>query len=367
MKITIDRNVLQGALSHAQSVVERRASIPILSNVLLRAAGTQLELTATDMDLEIVEAVEVQVWRKGAVTLPAHTLYDIVRKLPADASIEIDASKGAQATIKAGRSTFRLGCLPIEDFPKFETGDMRHQFKLPAADLRGMIDRTRFAISTEETRFYLNGIFLHRCDTGLRAAATDGHRLARVERDAPIGTLDMPGIIVPRKTVGEVRGLLDGITGDVSVAVSDTKIRVAAGSVVITSKLIDGIFPDYERVIPTGNDKVLEINPKALADAVSRVSIVSGDNCRAVKLTLTRGSLVLAASNPDGGSAIEELDVSYGSAPLEVGFNGRYLLDVLGQVAGPVIRFTMADAAAPTIVTDPEDARTLYVLMPMRV
>lgn len=367
MKITVDRNTILAALGHIQSVVERKSTIPILANVVLRVAAGQLQLTGTDMDMEIVEAIPVNVERKGAITLPAHMLHDIVRKLPADAVVEIDAKKGAQVTVRAGRSTFRLGCLPIEDFPTLDTGDMGHTFVMPAADLRAMIDRTRHAISTEETRFFLNGIYLCAHGGALRAVATDGHRLARVDRDLPHGAAGMPGVIMPRKMVSEVRKLIDAVTGDITLSLSGTKIQVTTGAVVVTSKLVDGTFPDCERVIPVGNDKLVEVDPAALADAVARVSIISGEKSKGVKLTLTRGSMVLSTSDPAGGSATEELDCTYSGPALEVGFNSRYLADALGQISGPTVRMELADAAAPTLVRDRGDERALYVLMPMRV
>jgi DNA polymerase-3 subunit beta len=374
MKITIERAALLRSLGHVQSVVERRNTIPILSNVLLRAGDGELALTATDMDLEIVESVPAEVLRPGSTTAPAHTLYDIVRKLPDGSQIELDCADGAMLTLRSGRSNFKLGCLPIEDFPQMAGGDMAHRFALQAGDLRTLIDRTRFAISTEETRYYLNGIYFHaargRTEAGpavLRAVATDGHRLARVEMPLPEGAEGIPGVIVPRKTVAEIRKLIDEAADRIEVSLSETKIRFGFDSVVVTSKLIDGTFPDYERVIPTGNDKVLEVDARVFASAVDRVATISTEKSRAVKLSLGQGSLVLSATSPEAGSATEELEVSYSSSPLEIGFNSRYLLDITQQIEGEFARFTMADAASPTVVRDVADGAALYVLMPMRV
>ncbi len=372
MKFVIERSALLRSLAHVQSVVERRNAIAILSNVLIDAKGGRLGLTTTDMDLAIVDTAAAEVAQEGTTTAPAHTLYDIVRKLPEGAEVEIDASgDGAQLLLRAGRSSFTLACLPKEDFPALADGELPHQFALPAAELRALIDRTRFAISTEETRYYLNGIYCHAAESEgvrvLRAVATDGHRLARVEMPLPDGATDMPGIIIPRKAVAEIRKLVDETTEPVDIALSDSRIRFTLGDVVLTSKLIDGTFPDYERVIPTGNDKILEVDCEAFTRAVDRVSTISSEKSRAIKLAVGAGSVVLSATSPDNGSATEELDASYGAEPMEIGFNSRYLLDITQQIEGEGAQFSMADAASPTIIRDTADQSALYVLMPMRV
>ncbi|CAO3416488.1 DNA polymerase III subunit beta [Azospirillum endophyticum] len=376
MNITIERAALLRSLGHVQSVVERRNTIPILSNVLLRAGDGELSLAATDMDLEIVETVPATVGRPGGTTAPAHTLFDIVRKLPDGSQVELDiAGDGTILTLRAGRSQFKLSCLPVEDFPQLSSGDLKHNFSVAAADLRGLIDRTRFAISTEETRYYLNGIYLHAAKSKmgsletpvLRAVATDGHRLARVEMPLPDGAEAIPGVIIPRKTVTEIRKLVDEAADRIELSVSDNKIRFGFDSVVVTSKLIDGTFPDYERVIPVGNDKVMEVDAKLFAAAVDRVATISTEKSRAVKLSLVRGALTLSATSPESGSATEELEVNYAESPLEIGFNSRYLLDITQQIEGEGAQFTLADAASPTIIRDVADSTALYVLMPMRV
>jgi DNA polymerase III subunit beta len=381
MKLIIERVAFLKALGHVQSVVERRNTIPILSNVLLRAdsggeSGSALALSATDMDLEIVERVPARIERAGRVTAPAHTLYDIVRKLPDGAQIEIETS-GERSTmvLRCGRSTFTLACLPPEDYPVMASGELAHRFTLTAAELKSLVDRTRFAISTEETRYYLNGIYLHATKSDevpvIRAVATDGHRLARVEMVLPEGAAGMPGVIVPRKTVLELRKLVDESEDEVQVALSETKIRFATGEAELTSKLIDGTFPDYDRVIPTANDKVLEVKCKDFAEAVDRVSTISSEKSRAVKLAIAPGSnggsLAVSATSPENGTAIEELEVRYLSEPLEIGFNSRYLLDIAAQIEGEGAQFVMSDSASPTIVRDRADPSALYVLMPMRV
>ncbi len=366
MKLTIERAELLRSLNHVQSVVERRNTIPILSNVLIEASGSTLRLTATDMDIAIVESVAASIGTEGATTAPAHTLYDIVRKLPDGAQVEL-GKEDDRLELRSGRSRFTLQTLPTEDFPVMTGGDLPHSFSLSADILRGIVDRTRFAISTEETRYYLNGIYLHSADGIMRAVATDGHRLARVEAPLPEGAEGMPGVIVPRKTVSELRKLIDETEGDVEIALSDTKIRYAFDKVELTSKLIDGTFPDYERVIPSGNTKMMQVDCKVFANAVDRVSTIATEKMRAVKMAIAPGTMTLSASSQDSGSAVEEIEIGYDNDAIEIGFNSRYLLDISGQIESGQARFEMADASSPTIVRDVEDDSALYVLMPMRV
>jgi DNA polymerase-3 subunit beta len=370
MKTIIERSDFLKALNHVQSVVERRNTIPILSNVLLEAENGVLGLTATDLEIEMRERVEAEVVQPGAITAPAHMLYDIVRKLPDGAQVELAMDEtGGRLNLSAGKSSFALQALPREDFPAMAQDEMPVAFALPSSDLRRLIDKTRFAISVEETRYYLNGIYLHVPEEGevLRAVATDGHRLARVDMARPVGAEAMPAIIVPRKTVGEVQKLLDEEEGEVSLQVSDTKINFAFSNIVLTSKLIDGKFPDYTRVIPTDNDKVLSLDAKSFAQSVDRVSAISSEKSRAVKLVLEADKLGLSVSNPDSGSASDELSVSYAADAMEIGFNARYLMDITGQLDGETATFELADSGSPTLVRDDEDAQALYVLMPMRV
>jgi DNA polymerase-3 subunit beta len=370
MRVTIERSAFLKALTHVQSVVERRNTIPILSNVLLQAAQGRLKLTATDLDIEIVESIPAEVARGGAATVPAHMLYDIVRKLPDGAQLELEqATDGQRVSIFAGRSRFALQALPHEDFPDLAAGDFPNSFAVAAVDLKGLIEKTRFAISTEETRYYLNGIYFHEVQAlgMLRAVATDGHRLAQAQIARPEGAKGMPGVIVPRKTVLEVVKLFDGVDGAVDVALSASKIRFAAGDLVLTSKLIDGTFPDYERVIPRNNDKKLTLDTAAFAAAVDRVSTISMEKGRAVKLQIGGNKVVLAVNNPDSGSAEEEVVCVYDAGPIDIGFNARYLMDVAGQIKSDQMEFHLADAGSPTIIRDPADEQALYVLMPMRV
>jgi DNA polymerase-3 subunit beta len=368
MKVTIERAQLAKSLAHVHRVVERRNTIPILANVLLRAGKTSVELKATDLDLEIVETAPGEGKTTGSTTVPAHMIHDIVRKLPEGAQVELQsAADGTQLQVRAGRSKFTLQALPETDFPDLAAGEMSHSFNIASVDLKRLIERTQFAISTEETRYYLNGIYLHAVDDKLRAVATDGHRLAQAEIKSPKGAKGMPGIIIPRKTVAEVQRLVDDAGEEVKIELSSTKIRFSLGNAVLTSKLIDGTFPDYGRVIPAANDKTLVVDKAEFMAAVDRVSTVSSERGRAVKLALIDGKLTLSVVNPDSGSATEELEVEYGAEALDIGFNGRYLLDILQQIEGEKARLKLADPGSPTLIEDMEAAGALYVLMPMRV
>ena len=367
MKATIERATLLKSLSHVQSVVERRNTIPILSNVLIEARDDgSIRLMATDLDLQVDESVPANVGTAGATTVSAHTLFDIVRKLPEGSQVELNAAEG-KMQLTAGRARFNLSTLPRDDFPVIAEGDLPTRFELPAATLRQIIDKTRFAISTEETRYYLMGIFLHVADDALKAAATDGHRLARVTVAKPDGADGMPDVIVPRKCVAELRKLLEELEGTVEVSMSPTKVRFGLGSAVLTSKLIDGTFPDYNRVIPTANDKLLKLDPKSFAQGVDRVSTIASEKTRAVKMNVDRDKVTLSVTSPESGTATEELAADYGADGLEIGFNARYLLDILGEIDGDTVEVHLADAAAPTLLRENDKSPALYVLMPMRV
>ena len=375
MKATIERATLLRCLSHVQSVVERRNTIPILSNVLLEAAADgSLRLMATDLDLQVVETLPaVMVERAGAITVSAHLLFDIARKLPDGSQVSFDAADN-RLVVKAGRSRFSLPTLPRDDFPVIVEGDLPTSFEVPAVTLAQLIDRTRFAISTEETRYYLNGIFLHVSDDEspvLKAAATDGHRLARYTIARPDGAEGMPDVIVPRKCVAELRKLLEeSLDTNVQVDLSASKVRFTLGGengVVLTSKLIDGTFPDYSRVIPTGNDKLLRLDPRSFFEGVDRVATIATEKTRAVKMALENDKVTLSVTSPDNGTAAEEIAADYTSAGFEIGFNANYLKDILSQIEGDTVELHLADAGAPTLIRQDEKSPALYVLMPMRV
>lgn len=373
MQFIVERSLLLKALGHVQSVVERRGTIAVISHIKLDAKADSLALTGTDMDIALMEKVVANVSTPGATTVPAHTFYDIVRKLPEGSQVEITVRGGdsGRVNIRAGASKFSLSCLPVEDFPVMAEGDLPYNFTLSSTECQAIVEKPSFAISTEETRYYLNGIYLHAAGEGadktLRAVATDGHRLARVEVSLPAGAAGMPGVIVPRKTIYELRKLLEEGKKDVHVALSDTKIRFVCGDAVLVSKLIDGNFPDYERVIPSGNDKIMEVECKRFTQAVDRVSIISSEKSRAIKFQLESGKLTLSASSAEHGTATEELEVTYSATPIEIGFNSRYMLDMMAQMEGETVQFNFADAAAPALVRDQDDVSSLYVIMPMRV
>ncbi len=372
MKLSIERASLLKAVSQAQSVVERRNTIPILANVLIEAEGSQATFRATDLDVEVLDRTDATVERAGATTVSAVTLHEIVRKLPDGALVTLtDDGASGRLTVEAGRSNFSLATLPKEDFPIMTSGEYSANFSAGAAVLRRLFDKSKFAISTEETRYYLNGVYMHVSDVDggkvLRCVATDGHRLARIDADLPANATDMPGVIVPRKTVAELRKLLDDDDAQIAVSVSETKVRFATPDVTLTSKVIDGTFPDYTRVIPSGNTKRLEVDAAEFAKAVDRVATVSSERSRAVKMSLDEDRLILSVNAPDSGAAEEELAVAYGDEKLDIGFNAKYLLEIASQVDRENAVFMFNSAGDPTLMREGNDTTAVYVVMPMRV
>lgn len=372
MKVSIERAALLKAVSQAQSVVERRNTIPILANVLIEADGSDVTFRATDLDIEVVDKAVAQVERAGSTTVAATTLHEIVRKLPDGALVTLTADAAtARLTVEAGRSNFSLATLPKEDFPVMASSEYTSNFSASAPLLRRLFDKSKFAISTEETRYYLNGVYMHvsetQGETVLRCVATDGHRLARIDAELPEGAADMPGVIVPRKTVGELRKLLEDDETQIAVSVSETKVRFATPDITLTSKVIDGTFPDYSRVIPQGNTRKLEVDASDFAKAVDRVATVSSERSRAVKLQLDEDRLVLSVNAPDSGAAEEELAVAYGDDKLEIGFNAKYLLEIASQVDRENAVFLFNSSGDPTLMREGNDLSAVYVVMPMRV
>ncbi len=368
MKFSIVKSDLLKPLSHIYSVVEKRNTIPILSNVVIEASENHISFIATDMEIDILEKIEANVILNGKLTVSAHTLYDIVRKLP-DGSEVIMNNNDNNLILSCGKSEFTLPTLPFDDYPIMTDIQGGKTFSISSADLQNLIDNTKFAISAEETRYYLNGIYLHqnKDKSNLRAVATDGHRLAQVEIKLPDGADGMPSIIVPRKTVGELRKLIDDTEGNINITVSSNKIRFNINDCTLTSKLIDGSFPDYQRVIPKDNTKNLLVSTKEFKDAVDRVSTISIEKSRAVKLSLSENNLMLKVNSHDAGNASEELEVQFQSDAMEIGFNSKYLLDIALQIHGKDIQFSLSDSASPALITDPEEEGIIFVLMPMRV
>jgi DNA polymerase-3 subunit beta len=372
MKISIERGTLLKAVGQAQSVVERRNTIPILANVLIEAEGDQVSFRATDLDIEVVDKATAVVERAGSTTVSAVMLHEIVRKLPDGALVTLtDDGASGRLTVEAGRSNFNLATLPKEDFPVMASSEYESNFSAPAPVLRRLFDKSKFAISTEETRYYLNGVYMHVAmgEGGqmLRCVATDGHRLARIDAPLPEGADGMPGVIVPRKTVNELRKLLDDDEASIAVSVSETKVRFATPEITLTSKVIDGTFPDYTRVIPQGNTRKLEVDAAEFAKAVDRVATVSSERSRAVKLSLDEDRLILSVNSPDSGAAEEELGVAYNDERLEIGFNAKYLLEIAGQVDRENAVFMFNSSGDPTLMQEGNDTSAIYVVMPMRV
>lgn len=374
MKFSIERAVLVKAVAQAQSVVERRNTIPILGNVRIDAGPDGVSFRATDLDTEIVDKAAAQVERPGATTVSAVMLNEIARKLPDGSlvTLTLDGASG-RLTVEAGRSTFSLATLPPEDFPVMASSEYAANFSAPAGALKRLFDKSQFAVSNEETRYYLNGVYMHVASgedgEALRCVATDGHRLARIDGPLPDGASGMPGVIVPRKTVAELLKLLGQAGQDepIAVSVSETKIRFATPDVTLTSKVIDGTFPDYARVIPLQNARRLEVDAADFARAVDRVATVSSERSRAVKLALDEDRLVLSVHAPDAGAAEEELAVAYGDGALEIGFNAKYLKEIADQVDHENAVFLFNGPGDAALIREGGDTSAVYVVMPMRV
>lgn len=372
MKFTIERAHFLKTLSHVQSIVEKRNTIPVLSNVRIEAKDSTINFKATDMDIEITEIVDATVSEEGATTAPAHMLYDIVRKLSDGSDIEITYpdEKGA-LRIASGRSNFSLSTIDVADFPIISGDNLPINFEINKDELKTLIDRTQFSASVEEARYYLNGLYVHAKTEGetkvLRVVATDGHRLACAESPLPTGAEKLDGVIIPRKSVLEIRKLLDDASEEnVALSLSENKVRISFEDITLTSKLIDGTFPDYERVIPTDNDKILEVKVKELASAVDRVSVVT-ERSRGIRMITNTNHVTIAASNTELGNATEELEARYEKESIDTGYNFRYLLDILSQIKGEDVRFSLSGNAAATVITDTSDSSAIYVLMPMRI
>ena len=369
MNFTIDRNTLLKPLGHVYSVVERRNTIPILSNVLIETSSSKVSFTATDMDMDIVEETSCIVSSQGKATLVAHTLHDIVRKLPDGSEIKIELID-LNVEVSAGKSKFILPTLPVDDYPIMTNVEKGHEFNVQSIDLANLIDNTKFAISSEETRYYLNGIFLHIPEANknkLRAVATDGHRLAQAEIPIPEGAQDMPGIILPKKAVGEIRKLTESTDGKIKIIISNSKAKFIFPNSILTTKLIEGSFPDYQRVIPKENLNKLVVSNIQFSRAIDRVSTVSIEKSRAVKLSLNNNLLSLNVNSHDLGDASEDLEIDYSYDSLNIGFNSKYLLDIASQIQGKEIEILLSDSASPALITDPDQDGVIFVLMPMRV
>lgn len=372
MKFRAGKTQFLSVLTRAHGVVEKRNTIPILSNVLIKAENRQVLIVATDLDLEVRLYFEAEVDEPGSTTVPAGLLFDIVRKLGEKLEITFKTQPSDQmAEISSGRSRFQLQCLPESDFPTLTAGQYRHVFDIDPALLLKVIKTTQFAISTEETRYYLNGIYLHTDvnkvgEMVFRGVATDGHRLAQCDVEAPSGSEGMPGVILPRKTVSEISKLLAGAK-NATVSVSDQKICFEVDGATMLSKLIDGTFPDYKRVIPGMGNKVAIAQVKEFSQVSDRVATISSERGRAVKMTFNGNTLTMVVNNPDSGSAEEEMVVEYDADPIEIGFNAKYVNDILGNVPSEKVRIYLEDPGAPALIVPEGDSGSLFVIMPMRI
>ncbi len=371
MRISIERGTLLRAVGHTQSVVERRTTSQILGNLLIVAEKNSISFRATDLDVELVDRVDAKIERPGSTTVKAQTLNEIVRKLPDGAQVRLDDDEvEGRMSIEAGRSQFKLMTLPAEDFPVMASSDFAVNFMIPARSLKRLFGKTRSAVSMEETRYYLNGVYMHIAqgedEKCLRCVSTDGHRLARIDAELPEGAEEMPGVIVPRKAIAEIGKLLEDDGNDIAVSVSETKVRFATPEVTLTTKVIDGTFPDYSRVIPVGNNRRMEVDALELTKAVDRVATVSLETSRVVKMMIEKDQLVLSVNDPDSGMAQEELAVAYSGERLEIGFNSKYLLELSGQVERDNIVFLFNTSGDPAVMRESDDPGALYVVMPMR-
>ncbi len=367
MHFTISREALLKPLQLVAGVVERRQTLPVLSNVLLVVEGQQLSLTGTDLEVELVGRVALEdAAEPGEITVPARKLMDICKSLPADALIDLRLDE-QKALIKSGRSRFTLSTLPASDFPTVEEGPGSLNFSVEQGKLRRLIERSGFAMAQQDVRYYLNGMLIEVSNGMLRAVATDGHRLAMCSMQAGIEQADRHQVIVPRKGILELARLLTDQDAQVNVVLGQHHIRATTGEFTFTSKLVDGKFPDYERVLPRGGDKLVIGDRQTLREAFSRTAILSNEKYRGIRLQLESGLLKIQANNPEQEEAEEEVVVDYSGAALEIGFNVSYLLDVLGVMTADQVRMTLSDSNSSALVQEADNDDSAYVVMPMRL
>lgn len=367
MKLTIGREALLAPLQAVVNVVERRQTLPILSNVLINVAPDKMSFTATDMEVEISAALALENPDVGTLTLPARKLLDIARALPGGKQLEIETAE-TQATIRCEKSRFTLGMLPSTEFPNIGAFEAKLSLQVGAGALRDLIANTQFAMAQQDVRYYLNGLLLEFRPKRLRAVATDGHRLAMSELDIDSGHELESQIIVPRKGISEIARLLDGVDDPVELRVSDNHLQLNLGERSLTTKLIDGKFPDYERVVPASGSKIVLADRELLRQGLARTSILSNEKFRGVRLTLSEGSLKALAHNPEQEEAEEDLEVDYTGESLEIGFNVSYILDVLGVLDQETVQLEFTDANSSCLIKSPEGgSASKYVVMPMRL
>ena len=375
MDFRVNSTELLTALSHIHGIVEVRHTLPILSNIIITTHDNLLSLSSTNLDIFCSDDLEAEVSQNGSTSVSAATFYEIVKRLPSGSEIHASLSEeDSTLTLKCGRSKFNLTTISPDDFPKISHDDLNIQFVLSATELKRMIDKTKFAISNEETRYYLNGVFLHQTQKNsidiLRAVATDGHRLAQYDIPLPQGAKDMNGIIIPKKMIQELRRVLDDATGDINIQLNENKIKFSFNNMQIISKVIDGTFPDYTKVIPQANDKSITTNNEELKKAIDRVSAVAINEetkSKAIKLIIESNKISLSVDSTSRGSAIEEIDLDYNNDKVEIGFNSRYLIDICNEIDGDKINLKFLNSTSPAIILDNTDENLFFVLMPMRI
>ncbi len=368
MEIKAKRGDLLATLYWTQNIVERRNTIPILANVLISAQKKVIQMTATDLEVGVRGDVEGEVIKEGTVTINAKKLYEIIREVPNE-QVQLKRLENEWVEIRSGKSVFKIVGMDAREFPQFPKFDNKELSNTPSSMIRGMIERTIFSVSTDETRYSLNGVFMEQGDGGkVRMVATDGHRLAFDERE--LGSLGLSkGVILPRKGLAELKKVLEsGDDGVVAIGFRENMVLVAKNKVELFMRLIDGDFPDYRKVIPQGNPNIAKIEHDDLLQALRRVSILSSERYKGIKMEFSTAKISLSANNPDLGEAVEEIDAEYKGKPISIGFNARYLLDVLGVLNGEgEIHIELKDELSPSIVRKVGDEGYLYVLMPMRL
>ena len=375
MEFKINSTDLLKALSHIHGIVEVRHTLPILSNIILEAKDDKLILSSTNLDIYCSDKIKAEVLKSGEISVSAVTFFEIIKRLPSGSEVMMTMEEGEnEIKLTCGRSKFNLSTLKTDDFPIISDSDLSTNFVLSADELIRIIDKTKFAVSNEETRYYLNGIFLHKAERNsiqfLRAVATDGHRLAQYDIPLPQGAEDITGIIIPKKTIYELRKVLDDANGDVSVSLNENKIKFSFNDLKVVSKVIDGTFPDYTKVIPQKNDKNFKTNNSDLKNAIDRVSAVAANEeskSKAIKFCIENNSLSLSVESQSKGSANEMIDVNYSGDKVDIGFNSKYIIDICNEVDGDEISISLSDSISPAIILDKTDENLFFVLMPMRI
>ena len=366
MRFTLQREAFLKPLAQVVNVVERRQTLPVLANLLVQVKDGQVSLTGTDLEVEMISRTMVEDAQDGETTIPARKLFDILRALPDGSRVTISQT-GDKVTVQAGRSRFTLATLPANDFPSVDEVEATERVVVPEAGLKELIERTAFAMAQQDVRYYLNGMLLEVSAGVIRAVATDGHRLAMCSMQADIGQPDRHQVIVPRKGILELARLLTEPDGNVSIVLGQHHIRATTGEFTFTSKLVDGKFPDYERVLPKGGDKLVLGDRQALREAFSRTAILSNEKYRGIRLQLASGQLKIQANNPEQEEAEEEIGVEYNGDSLEIGFNVSYLLDVLGVMTTEQVRLILSDSNSSALVQESDNDDSAYVVMPMRL